>query len=78
MPLRTRLAIGAALVALAWGALAAQHADSAEWWMVMVGQISGRFESGEVIGSEGDSRPFVQADVGRLRPSQFQLRSRAV
>jgi mannose-6-phosphate isomerase-like protein (cupin superfamily) len=30
------------------------HADSAEWWMVMVGQISGKFETGEVIGREGD------------------------
>ena len=30
------------------------HADSAEWWIVLVGHISGKFESGEVIGAEGD------------------------
>jgi mannose-6-phosphate isomerase-like protein (cupin superfamily) len=30
------------------------HPGSAEWWIVLVGQISGRFETGEVIGSEGD------------------------
>jgi mannose-6-phosphate isomerase-like protein (cupin superfamily) len=30
------------------------HAGSAEWWIVLVGHISGKFESGEVIGAEGD------------------------
>jgi mannose-6-phosphate isomerase-like protein (cupin superfamily) len=30
------------------------HAGSAEWWIVMVGHISGKFETGEVIGAEGD------------------------
>jgi mannose-6-phosphate isomerase-like protein (cupin superfamily) len=30
------------------------HPGSAEWWIVLTGQISGRFESGEVVGSEGD------------------------
>jgi mannose-6-phosphate isomerase-like protein (cupin superfamily) len=43
------------------------HADSAEWWIVMVGQISGRFETGEVIGSEGDilyAPPFLWHQMG--------------
>jgi mannose-6-phosphate isomerase-like protein (cupin superfamily) len=47
------------------------HADSAEWWMVMVGQISGRFESGEVIGSEGDilyAPPFTWHQMGNRGP----------
>ena len=30
------------------------HAGSAEWWIVLVGHISGKFETGEVIGAEGD------------------------
>ena len=30
------------------------HPGSAEWWIVLTGQISGKFETGEVIGSEGD------------------------
>ena len=30
------------------------HPGNAEWWIVLVGQISGKFETGEVIGSEGD------------------------
>jgi mannose-6-phosphate isomerase-like protein (cupin superfamily) len=30
------------------------HAGSAEWWIVLTGHISGKFETGEVIGAEGD------------------------
>ena len=30
------------------------HAGSAEWWIVLVGHISGKFETGEVVGGEGD------------------------
>jgi mannose-6-phosphate isomerase-like protein (cupin superfamily) len=30
------------------------HPGSAEWWIVLTGHISGKFESGEVLGGEGD------------------------
>jgi mannose-6-phosphate isomerase-like protein (cupin superfamily) len=30
------------------------HPGNAEWWIVLTGQIKGVFETGEVIGSEGD------------------------
>lgn len=47
------------------------HAGSAEWWMVMVGHISGQFESGEVIGSEGDilyAPPYTWHQMGNRGP----------
>ena len=47
------------------------HADSAEWWIVLTGHISGKFETGEVIGAEGDilyAPPFTWHQMANSGP----------
>jgi mannose-6-phosphate isomerase-like protein (cupin superfamily) len=47
------------------------HPGNAEWWIVLTGQISGKFETGEVIGSEGDilyAGPYMLHQMSNYGP----------
>jgi mannose-6-phosphate isomerase-like protein (cupin superfamily) len=47
------------------------HPGNAEWWIVLVGQIQGKFETGEVIGSEGDilyAPPYMLHQMSNYGP----------
>lgn len=47
------------------------HPGNAEWWIVLTGHIQGKFETGEVIGSEGDilyAGPYMLHQMSNYGP----------
>jgi mannose-6-phosphate isomerase-like protein (cupin superfamily) len=47
------------------------HPGSSEWWIVLVGQISAKFESGSYIGTEGDilyAPPYMSHAMANYGP----------
>jgi mannose-6-phosphate isomerase-like protein (cupin superfamily) len=53
------------------------HPGNVEWWIVLTGHISGKFETGSYIGEEGDvmyAPPHAARD-GQLRAGWFSAES---